>query len=487
MSLRARLLLSILLLNLLVLMALQGTSLLAQRDQLARSTRAYASILSSALAGAESTDGDLVDEGWVRRVLAGQGLETWLSDVYVWAGNRIGAPALVELNPLGAADRARTAAELAELRHGIREALRSRGEVALGDGFCIPLETGENILAGVWFAPNVPSPTLSFLLLAGALLVSTVVFGVLGFVLIGRSVVRPLRALGGAASRIGAGDYSVRLAEEPRPRELDAVIDAFDRMTARVRSHTTELERAVADATAEAQRKERALLTSSRLAAIGTLAAGIAHEINNPIGGMLNAVQRLKRREDLDERDRKYLDLVQEGLERIARIARRVLEFSPRAVDARPFPLRAAVDAARALVEHRLRRASIELVVDLPADLPPLVGDLHEIQQVLLNLLINSLDALETVPGPRRIEIRALAENGVLRIDMRDNGPGIAAELVPRVTDPFFSKKDRPDATGLGLFICFSIVRNHGGQMEIVSDVGKGFAVSVRLPSPGSG
>ncbi len=484
MSLRARLLLSILLLNLLVLLALQGTSLVAQRDQLARATRAYGSILSSALAGAvAASGGEQVDANWVRRALAGEGLESWLSDVYVWTGSRIGAPALVELNPLGAVDRERTPAVLAALREGMQAALARRGEVAVDDGYCIPLEAG-NILAGVWYVPNVPSPTLSFGLLAGALLVSTLVFAAVGFFLIGRSVVQPLRALGGAARRIGAGDYTARLAEVPRPAELDGVIGAFDAMADRVRRHTTELEEAVAAATAEAQRKERALLVSSRLAAIGTLAAGIAHEINNPIGGMLNAVRRLEQRTDLGERDRVYLGLVRDGLERIAGIARRVLEFSPRAVTAKPFAARAAVEAARALVAHRFAHSRIELQIELPDDLPQVVGDLHEIQQVFLNLFLNAADALETVERERRIRVTGRAEGNFVLLEVADNGPGVEPDLLPRILDPFFSSKDRPDASGLGLFICFSIVRNHEGQMELDSRPGEGFRVTLRLPSP---
>jgi signal transduction histidine kinase len=249
-----------------------------------------------------------------------------------------------------------------------------------------------------------------------------------------------------------------------------------------VRDHTGALESAVRAAVDETKQKERALVLSSRLASIGTLAAGVAHEINNPIGGMQNAVLRLLQSPALDDRQRKYLQLVQDGLQRIARTARRLLDFSPRSAKPGNFAVASAVDGARALVEHRAQMANVRFDVALAADLPAVHGDQHEIQQVMLNLFLNSLDALEGRPAGV-IRVAAARAGDRVRIDVDDDGPGMDPALLGRVFDPFFSSKGRPDASGLGMFICYSIVHNHGGEIAVDSRPGAGFHVRIELPA----
>jgi signal transduction histidine kinase len=215
---------------------------------------------------------------------------------------------------------------------------------------------------------------------------------------------------------------------------------------------------------------------------MGTLAAGIAHEINNPIGGMLNAIRKIDANPQLTERERVYVQLIQGGLERVSGIARRVLDFSPRNLEARPFALADAVEGALALVEHRIVKVGVALAVEVPRDLPRLSGDRHEFQQVILNLLINSLDVLEGRAGERRIRIHGRVEGERVVLTVEDNGPGMRREDLGRVMDPFFSGKGRPDASGLGMFISYSIVRNHGGTLEVDSDPGAGFRATLSMP-----
>jgi two-component system NtrC family sensor kinase len=289
---------------------------------------------------------------------------------------------------------------------------------------------------------------------------------------------------------VGAGAYDARLPERHGLRELDALVQSFNAMAAKVQSNTGDLQRAVEAAVEDVKQKERALVLSSRLASVGTLAAGIAHEINNPIGGMQNAVLKLLQEAGpqgtgLGDKQRTYLQLVLDGLQRIARTARRVLDFSPRAVVAQPFALATAVEGARALVEHRMQRQGVRFHADLPRDLPPVMGDAHEIQQVLLNLFLNSLDALGQKGPGGRIDARAEFTGGRLRLLVEDDGPGMETKDLARVMDPFFSKKDRPDASGLGMFISYSIVRNHGGEITLDSAPGQGFRVLLVLPPAG--
>ncbi|MBK8976730.1 MAG: HAMP domain-containing protein [Planctomycetes bacterium] len=418
----------------------------------------------------------------VRRVLAPELRERFRSyfrDVLIRSGSTIRAS--VDLNPLGVLGR-RTEFPLQEIREGIRVAMEDRQLVRAGGGFCVAIVVGDAVTGGAWFEPRLPPPPpLPFGVFAIPVVVGTLLFGLVTYVVLARGLMRPLRSFGELADRFGAGAYDLRVPEF-EVAELEPVLRAFNSMADRIEGHHQELAREVRRATEEAQRRERAMLQSARLASMGTLAAGIAHEINNPIGGMRNALRRLEKIEGLDDKDRAYLELIRDGLDRVGRIARRVLDFSPRSDTARPFDVRDAIEGARALVDHRLRKQGVELTVDVEAGLPQLVGDRHEFQQVLLNLFLNSLDVLDGRPSGR-IDVRAhRVADAIVHIVVKDDGPGMDPALLDRVVDPFFSAKGRPDASGLGLFISASIVRNHGGEMHFESALGAGFEVTIALP-----
>ena len=159
-----------------------------------------------------------------------------------------------------------------------------------------------------------------------------------------------------------------------------------------------------------------------------------------------------------------------------------MLDFSPRSVDAAAFDIDEAVDGARALVEHRLREQNIVFERSVEAGLPQVFGDAHEIQQVLLNLFLNSIDALESQRAGGRLQVAASLQQDKICVVVQDDGPGMSPEDLGRVMDPFFTQKDRPDASGLGMFISYSIVQNHGGDMQVTSELGRGFCVVIRLP-----
>jgi len=273
----------------------------------------------------------------------------------------------------------------------------------------------------------------------------------------------------------------VRLPEQRSVPELGPLVETFNRMAAQVETHTATLERAVREAVQATEQKERALVQSSRLATIGTLAAGVAHEINNPIGGMQNAVQSLLQAEGLDERQRVYLELLRDGLDRVASTTRRMLEFAPKDAEPHAFDAVTAIEGAFALVKHRCQHEGVTFELQAQDDRPDVHGDAHEIQQVVLNLLLNSLDAISGAGGAIRASVRG--EDDKVLISVADDGPGMPAELQPRIFDPFFTMKTRPDASGLGMFISYSIVQNHGGSMRIESRPDAGFKVFIELPA----
>lgn len=485
MSLRLRLLLVVALLNLAVVGVVQIGSAWVSRDRSERQEELYLGWLQSVLAESYPERDERVEHRWVLELLESGGFpSTVFRDVMVSSGAAAGTEGLVDLNPMGAVHRRSADFSLEEVREGILAAKRDGVHVPAAGGWCVPVEIAGRVQLGAWYVPVVPTPQpMPTAFFAVPVLLSTALIAVLAYFGLGRSIVRPLQGLGRAAARVGAGEQQVRVERVPGAPELNVLVDSFNSMASKVAGHREELEREVQRATEEASRRERAMVMSSRLAAMGTLAAGIAHEINNPIGGMMNAVHRLSQRPDLDERSRTYLGLVSEGLERVASIARRVLDFSPRQLEVAPFRVEDAVEGARALVEHRCRAQQVELRLALADDLPQPEGDRHEIQQVLLNCLINSLNALGNRSAePGWIEIRAEpAEDAVLLV-IRDNGPGVDADTAARVMDPFFSGTEDPGASGLGLFISYSIVANHGGDMEVVSAPGEGFEVRIRLP-----
>ena len=394
----------------------------------------------------------------------------------------------VFLNPLGAVHRDPDQFPQELIAAGMVQAREvDGGLLPVADGYCRALRQSGDVVGYLWFRPRVKAQLPTSLPLWTSVLgvlASTLLFGAVLFMVIVRTVRRPLQALGDAAASLGSGRFDVPIPRRRGVPELDPLWTTFQQMAGQVRDHTRTLEQAVQRAVEQTKQQERALVLSSRLASIGTLAAGVAHEINNPIGGMQNAVNRLLQTKELPERQRVYLQLVQDGLQRVARTARRLLDFSPRAKAAGRFSLAVPIDGARALVEHRLQRSSVRFQLELPADLPEVHGDAHEIQQVMLNLFLNSLDAMEGGKGTR-IGVQASHAGGLLHLLVEDDGPGMATEDLGHVFDPFFSKKDRPDASGLGMFICYSIVQNHGGEITVDSRPGEGFRVRLTLPAAG--
>ena len=482
MSLAWRILLAVLLANLLVVGGVQAVLFTVQRDWFrAQQSEKIAASVVPFLVDVYKVDRPADEQ--VRRMLRSP-VGRLVDDVIVTSEGSPSVPGLVAVNLRGAVHRDPDLFPSSAIAAGLDRARATETVVSAGPGFAVAVRVGPRVAGHLWFVPKLLSeelPSLPFGFSVGAVLLSSLLFGAALYWLVSRTLGRPLERVTAAALQVGAGAYDVRLPELQSLRELDAVVRSFNAMAQKVESHTGELQRAVAAAVEDVKQKERALVISSRLASVGTLAAGIAHEINNPIGGMQNAVHRLLQDPALADRQRSYLQLVQDGLQRIARTARKILDFSPRAAVARPFPIASAVGGARALVEHRLQRQGVAFQLRVPAALL-VMGDAHEIQQVLLNLFLNSLDALHQKGSGGLIAVTGAAAQGVVTLLVEDDGPGMDPADLERVMDPFFTKKERPDASGLGMFISYSIVRNHGGEMTLDSAKGQGFRVRLSLP-----
>ncbi|PIE21987.1 MAG: hypothetical protein CSA62_14675 [Planctomycetota bacterium] len=501
MTLRSRLLLAIFLVNLVVLGAL--SVLLYSRNQrsLEEAAERFAETRQEFLKDfAGRYRGDTLS---VEAMLEFRSFQRLFRDVLladfsgVAASELVGTSqtrhAYVQINPLGAACRDPRTFPKEEILAGIQKAMDTEQVVPSAGGFCLPITRGDGrLVGGGWFLPpgavTVERLPIDQLLIAIGL--GVLLMGGVTFIGMDRWVLRPLADLSRAAGELERSEPAQVQRRRHGPQEFDRVFAAFNHASRLIQEHRAELERAVEDATKRAKRRERELILSQRLAALGTLAAGIAHEINNPLAGLLNASNRLRKSKD-PERQLVYLELIEDGLERIRQIVSRTLDFAPRSTQAIEFVLADSVRRAEQLIGHRLRRAGVRLLV--AGEQSSVRGDAHEMTQVFLNLLINSLDALEEAktPDPEiSVSIREIEEEGEELIEalVRDNGPGADEDTLSHVFDPFYSTKGATAksnslSSGLGMAISYTIIEQHGGRMSVHSTVGEGFEVRILLPA----
>jgi signal transduction histidine kinase len=300
------------------------------------------------------------------------------------------------------------------------------------------------------------------------------------YILLNRFVLRPLNQLAEASSAVASGDFTKSVAAPAGSDEMARAIHAFNLMTERIQEYHRRMMEDIRRKGDELKETRHKLVAAQRLSSTGTLAAGIAHEINNPLSGLINMALALKDKSLDDRRKREYMEMVIEGLYKIKATVDKILLFMPRPTQVRDVGAREIAQKAGALVEHRLREKGAELLVRVPEELGPIRVDPSEIQQVLLNVLINAIDAVE--PGAGRIAIEARPEDPMLRLSIRDNGCGMTEEELSRCFIPFHTNKPEGQGTGLGLSIARSIVEGFGGDMSIESVKGQGSCVHVLLP-----
>jgi PAS domain S-box-containing protein len=226
---------------------------------------------------------------------------------------------------------------------------------------------------------------------------------------------------------------------------------------------------------------ERAARRAETLAALGTLSAGVAHEINNPIGILSSRLELMEGRRGLTPELREDLEMLRRNVERVGRIIRSLLSAARQSpMERRPVDLNAVVEESLMLVGRQMSKDGIQIVSALDPTLAKVRGQPHALQQVLINLLVNARDAM---PGGGTIRIETSPdtdqEEGV-RLIVSDTGPGIPADVLPRISEPFYTTKAA--GTGLGLPLSYTIVREHGGRIEVDSAPGRGTTFIITLP-----
>jgi len=227
------------------------------------------------------------------------------------------------------------------------------------------------------------------------------------------------------------------------------------------------------------------LVETEKMAAVGQLAGGVAHEINNPLAGILTFAQLMKRDIGRAPQDLESLQLIEESALRCKRIVESLLQFSRRSHegDRRPFDLNRCVEDAAFLFGAQLKKAPhATLEVKPEPELPSVIGDTGQLGQVLLNLLQNGLYALEGKQGT--LSVTTGRRDTHVCFSVEDSGVGIEPSVLPRIFEPSFTTKPPGQGTGLGLAIAYRIVQDHGGRIEVQSRVGEGSTFTVLLPIP---
>jgi signal transduction histidine kinase len=333
-----------------------------------------------------------------------------------------------------------------------------------------PIKVGHRVMGAVRIGLPAPAPTTvvlrrsGWVLLTLALADALLVLG-LGYLVLTQLVVRPLQTVQRATTRVAAGDWEQAI-EPTGSREVSALAAAFNQMTASLVS----------------QREQ--LIRTEKLASVGQLAAGVAHEIGNPLAAILGFVDILRSSTEkpLSAAEQKdMLDRVKAEIQRIHRTIEDLLAYSrPSREEAQPTDAFKILLASQGLLEPQKRFRGVRVVTEAPTAWPRVVVSPGRLQQVFVNLLLNAADAMN---GEGTVTISCTLDERRVLIAFTDSGPGVPPELRRKIFDPFFTTKPPGHGTGLGLAISRSILETFGGGLDLVSEGGPGATFVVSLPA----
>ena len=324
---------------------------------------------------------------------------------------------------------------------------------------------------------------------------AVIVISVLTGVFVLRLVHRPVQILKRGTEELASGDLGYQIAVESTD-ELGDLANSFNIMSLQLRAANEEitswartLEARVEDKTNELKRAHEHMLQVEKMASIGKMAAVVAHEINNPLSGILTYAKLLKKWVEKVEGNeqkrveiRECLDLVESESKRCGDLVKNLLMFSRTApMNLEWADVNQVVDRCIRLVQHHLDLGNVQLQVETAPDLPLLHCDPAQVEQVLLALVMNAIDAMPR-GGNLMVRTRSLPQSRQIEIQVRDDGVGIPPDLLPRLFEPFLTTKETGKGVGLGLAISKTIVERHGGVIEVESQPGRGTTFYIFLP-----
>ena len=311
---------------------------------------------------------------------------------------------------------------------------------------------------------------------------------VIGYVL-AQSIAKPILRLRSISQAVAAGDLDQNTGFE-RADEIGELASAFDTMTLRLRERTAEAARLyaetiernkeLADINARLQTTQAQLVQSEKLASVGQLTAGIVHDVKNPLAVIKGLAEELHEEIGIDPSTRAQLATIRDSASRASNIVTDLLKFARQSTpEMQRRDMRETIQSSLRLTEYLTRKGKVEVIVDLP-DQPVMVSyDAQQIEQVLINLFTNAVQAMEH-GGSLRVNLGRA--KGAIAIAVQDTGMGIPKQNLNRIFDPFFTTKPEGEGTGLGLSVSFGIVSRHGGTIDVESELGWGTTFTILLP-----
>jgi len=364
-----------------------------------------------------------------------------------------------------------------------------------------------------------------------SIVVDAAILIVFGSFLLSRVLVKPLKELVKLTQKISEGDFNEKI-ETPSDNEIGQLISSFNRMIDRLRENQEELEdhvKSLEETNKQLKQAHEELIRTEKLATVGRFAAGVAHEVGNPLGAILGYVSMLEREGTGAEDSKDYLKRIEKEIERINHIVRELLDFArPSKGEIRDVEVNHILENTLSLLSYQKNFKNIDTRLELDPELPLVQGDESQLSQVFLNIILNALDAMSAggilriqtriytveyplrdrfleASAPRRkddpvesdyshvrkpnplaaVLVKFSRGEQLVKVRISDTGNGIRKEDFERIFDPFFTTKPPDKGTGLGLSICLRIVESMGGVLRVESEFGKGSAFEVYLPAHG--
>jgi two-component system NtrC family sensor kinase len=381
----------------------------------------------------------------------------------------------------------------------VNDAVLTRGERWVGDAFVVnawyitayePIRDIDGHIIGMLYVGILRQPFDDVLWNTLAMF-GGIALG--GFVLIAaiavsqaRRISRPLKVLEGVSRQIAEGDYAHEIKIDA-PEEVEHLAASVSQMARNLEAEKQELEqwggtleRRVQERTEEIRKIHSQLFRSEKLASLGKLAAGVAHEINNPLTGILTNSSLLLEDLPADDARRDDVEIIVKETIRCREIVKRLLDFARQTKPQKKLTnVNGLIDNIILLVRNQTSFRNIEITKNLGEGIPEILTDTDQIQQVFINIVLNAAEAM-TKGGSLTISSELSADGEYLVITFSDTGPGLREEDRERIFDPFYTTKEH--GTGLGLSISYGIVEQHGGSISAENNVGRGSTFTVQLP-----
>jgi two-component system NtrC family sensor kinase len=322
-----------------------------------------------------------------------------------------------------------------------------------------------------------------------------IIFAIIAFLVISmaisisinRYVARPVRELVKATQKVAEGDLNYSIPSKTED-EIGQLASSFNQMTLDLRKLDEKLlewgktlEQKVEERTEELRKTQNQLLQSEKMASLGKLAAGVAHEINSPLTGILTYSSLLHKAKKEDDPDKEDLEVIVNETNRCKMIVKGLLDFARQTEPQKALSdINEVINKSINLISHQASIQNVKIEKKIKPDLPKIMIDPGQIQQVFINILLN---AIEAMPQGGTLTISSEIEDDLAVIEFTDTGIGIPEENLPKIFDPFFTTKKQGKGTGLGLSVSYGIIERHRGKLQVKSQMSRGTTFTVKLPT----